>query len=91
MAAIRKLSNKPIRNIINTTLADDHTGANAIFVKAGSVNQAGPGVGGRPNEAYLRAAWGTSSAHDRNRTRKDRSGSMAAQDISYGVCGFLFQ
>ena len=26
MAAIRKLSDKPIRNIINTTLADDHTG-----------------------------------------------------------------
>jgi cyclase len=55
MAAIRKLSDKPIRNIINTTLADDHTGGNAIFVKAGSVNQAGPGVGGRPNEAYLRS------------------------------------
>src|SRR5712671_3459959 len=51
LAAIRKLSKLPIRDIINTTLADDHTGGNAIFVKAGSVNQAGPGLGGRPNEA----------------------------------------
>jgi len=53
MAAIKKLSNQPIRDIINTTLADDHTGGNAIFVKAGSVRQAGPGLGGRPNEADL--------------------------------------
>jgi len=53
LAAIRKLSKLPIRDIINTTLADDHTGGNAIFVKAGSVNQAGPGLGGRPNEADL--------------------------------------
>jgi len=53
LAAIRKLSKLPIRDIINTTLADDHTGGNAIFVKAGSVNQAGPGIGQRPNEADL--------------------------------------
>jgi len=53
MAAIKKLSNQPIRDIINTTLADDHTGANSIFQKAGSVRQAGPGVGQRPNEADL--------------------------------------
>jgi glyoxylase-like metal-dependent hydrolase (beta-lactamase superfamily II) len=56
MAAIKKLSNQPIRDIINTTLADDHTGGNAIFVKAGSVRQAGPGVGQRPNEADLIAS-----------------------------------
>src|SRR5215470_13513714 len=56
MAAIRKLTNQPIRDIINTTLADDHTGANSIFVKAGTVRQAGPGVGGRPNEADLIAS-----------------------------------
>jgi len=56
MAAIKKLSNQPIRDIINTTLADDHTGANSIFKKAGSVRQAGPGVGQRPNEADLIAS-----------------------------------
>ena len=56
MAAIRKISTKPIRDIILTTLADDHTGANAAFVKAGSVNQAGPGIGQRPNQATLRGA-----------------------------------
>ena len=53
MAAVRKVSDKPIRTIINTTLADDHTGANAPFVKAGFLNQAGPGLGGRPNEGDL--------------------------------------
>jgi cyclase len=53
LAAIRKISDKPIRTIINTTLADDHTGGNGTLVKAGFINQAGPGLGGRPNEAML--------------------------------------
>jgi glyoxylase-like metal-dependent hydrolase (beta-lactamase superfamily II) len=53
LASVRKISEKPIRTIINTTLADDHTGANGQFVKAGFLNQAGPGLGGRPNEADL--------------------------------------
>jgi cyclase len=53
IAAIRKISNKPLRTIINTTLADAHTGANGPLVKAGFLNQAGPGLGGRPNEADL--------------------------------------
>src|SRR5436190_12840429 len=53
LAAIRKISDKPIRTIINTTLADDHTGANGPLTKAGFINQAGPGLGGRPNEAVL--------------------------------------
>jgi len=53
LASIRKISNNPIRTIINTTLADDHTGANGPLVKAGFINQAGPGLGGRPNEADL--------------------------------------
>ena len=53
LAAIRKLSDKPIRTIVNTTLADDHTGGNGPLVKAGSMNQAGPGLGARPNEGDL--------------------------------------
>jgi glyoxylase-like metal-dependent hydrolase (beta-lactamase superfamily II) len=53
LEAIRKISDKPIRTIINTTLADDHTGGNGPLVKAGFINQAGPGLGGRPNEAML--------------------------------------
>ena len=53
LAAVRQISDKPIRTIINTTLADDHTGANGPLVKAGFINQAGPGLGGRPNEAML--------------------------------------
>jgi glyoxylase-like metal-dependent hydrolase (beta-lactamase superfamily II) len=53
LAAVRKLSDKPLRRIINTTLMDSHTGANGVLVKEGRLNQAGPGLGARPNEADL--------------------------------------
>ena len=53
LAAIRKISNKTLRTIINTTLMDSHTGANAVLVREGRINQAGPGLGGRPNEADM--------------------------------------
>ena len=55
IAAIRKLSNKSLTRVINTTLMDSHTGGNAAIVKEGRVNQGGPGLGGRPNEATLTA------------------------------------
>ena len=54
VAAIRKLApDRTLRTIINTTLADAHTGANAVLIKEGRLNQAGPGLGQRPNEADL--------------------------------------
>jgi glyoxylase-like metal-dependent hydrolase (beta-lactamase superfamily II) len=53
LAALRKLSNGTLRRIINTTLSDAHTGANAVLIKEGRLNQAGPGLGARPNEADL--------------------------------------
>jgi len=53
LAAVGKLSARPIRTIINTTLADDHTGGNGVLAAAGSLNQAGPGLGGRTNIADL--------------------------------------
>jgi len=54
LAAVRKLSNKPLRTIINTTLMDSHTGANGLLVKEGrQIDNTGPGLGGRPNEADL--------------------------------------
>jgi cyclase len=53
LAALRKLSDKTLRTIINTTLMDAHTGGNAALVKEGRLNQAGPGLGQRPNEADL--------------------------------------
>ena len=53
LAAIRKLSEKPIRTIVYTTLSDMHTGGAALFVQSGFLNQAGPGLGGRTNEADL--------------------------------------
>lgn len=53
LAALRRLSNKTLRTIINTTLMDSHTGANGVMIKEGRLNQAGPGLGQRPNEADL--------------------------------------
>ena len=54
IAAVRKLSNKPLRTIVNTTLMDSHTGANGLLVKEGhQIDNNGPGLGGRPNEADL--------------------------------------
>ena len=53
LAAMRKLSKGTLRRIINTTLSDAHTGANAVLIKEGRLNQAGPGLGQRPNEADL--------------------------------------
>lgn len=53
LAAIRKLTDKPLRTIIYTTLSDMHTGGAALLVKSGFLNQAGPGLGGRVNEADL--------------------------------------
>jgi glyoxylase-like metal-dependent hydrolase (beta-lactamase superfamily II) len=54
LAAIRTLSgDRTLRTIINTTLSDAHTGANGVLIKEGRLNQAGPGLGQRPNEADL--------------------------------------
>jgi len=53
LAALRQLSNRTLRTIINTTLMDAHTGGNAVLIKEGRLNQAGPGLGQRPNEADL--------------------------------------
>lgn len=53
LAAVRKLSERPIRTIVYTTLSDMHTGGAALLVKSGFLNQAGPGLGGRANEADL--------------------------------------
>ena len=54
VTAIRQIApGRTLRTIINTTLADAHTGANAVLIKEGRLNQAGPGLGQRPNEADL--------------------------------------
>jgi glyoxylase-like metal-dependent hydrolase (beta-lactamase superfamily II) len=51
LAAIKELSPEPIRYVVNTTFPEDHTGGNEAIIKAGRLNQAGPGIGGRQNVA----------------------------------------
>ena len=55
IAAIRKLSSKPLRTIINTTLMDSHTGANGLLAKEGyQIDNTGPGgLATIPNEGDL--------------------------------------
>ncbi len=53
LAAVRKVSAKPIRAIVNTSWAQDHTGGNEAVAKAGSMLLGGPGLGGRANEADM--------------------------------------
>ena len=49
IAALKQMTKGTLRTIINTTLMDSHTGANAVLIKEGRLNQAGPGLGQRPN------------------------------------------
>ena len=39
LAAIRSLTDKTLRTIINTTLMDAHTGANGVFIKDASIRR----------------------------------------------------
>jgi glyoxylase-like metal-dependent hydrolase (beta-lactamase superfamily II) len=54
LAAIKSLSDEPIRHIINTHVHPDHVGSNAAIAKAGNplFNQATPEDGGAPIYAH---------------------------------------
>ncbi len=53
LAAIRQLSSKPIRIIVNTQANPDHTGGNALLAKSGTRAAAGLLVGGRTDEGAM--------------------------------------
>jgi cyclase len=53
MAAIRQLSTKPIRFIVNTNARSDHTGGNEVFAKAGSKMGGGLLVGGYAGDGAM--------------------------------------
>jgi glyoxylase-like metal-dependent hydrolase (beta-lactamase superfamily II) len=56
LAAIRRISNKPIRYIVNTHVHPDHTGGNASLATAGSTIAGGNVVGDLGDEAGATAA-----------------------------------
>jgi cyclase len=53
MAAIRQLSSKPIRFLVNTNARPDHTGGNELFAKAGSKMGGGLLVGGYAGDGAM--------------------------------------
>ena len=73
LAAIRKLSDKPIRYIVNTHFHPDHTGGNEAIAKAGSTTRGG---GRRDPRARKRAQpderAGRQAARRRHRRVADR-------------------
>jgi glyoxylase-like metal-dependent hydrolase (beta-lactamase superfamily II) len=53
LAAIRQLSSKPIRIVINTVADSDHTGGNEVLAKSGSRIGGGVLVGGRAEDGAM--------------------------------------
>jgi len=53
MAAIRQLSNKPIRYVVNTSARTEHIGGNEVFAKAGSKMGGGLLVGGYAGDGAM--------------------------------------
>jgi cyclase len=53
MAAVRQLSNKPIRYVVNTSARADHIGGNEVFAKAGSKMGGGLLVGGYAGDGAM--------------------------------------
>jgi glyoxylase-like metal-dependent hydrolase (beta-lactamase superfamily II) len=73
LAAIRKLSESPIRFIINTTPDADHVGGNEVLKKSGQIL-----AGGNTRPAYVYGVGGAPIfAHERALSRLTASGSPA--------------
>ena len=72
IAAVRKMSNKPLRTIINTTLMDSHTGGNGALVKEGrQIDNTGPALAAGRQRSRPHRQFAAARPHDRNRPRKD--------------------
>jgi cyclase len=72
IAEIKKLSNKPMRYVLNTSLDETHTGGNDALSKAGSTLTGG-------NVAAASAGWGaTILAHENVLDRMSRASGSAA-------------
>jgi hypothetical protein len=92
VAEIRKLSKQPLRTIINTTLMESHTGANGLLVKEGrQIDNTGPGLGGRPNEADLTASASLLALMTEIGARQDSRRPLAAEHVSRQAEGSVFQ
>jgi glyoxylase-like metal-dependent hydrolase (beta-lactamase superfamily II) len=64
LAAVRRLTNRPIRYVINTSADRDHVGGNAVLSKAGQTILGNPGSSGVSEEVYTNAGAASVLAHE---------------------------
>jgi glyoxylase-like metal-dependent hydrolase (beta-lactamase superfamily II) len=64
LAAIRKLSNRPIRYVVNTSADADHVGGNETLSKAGQTILGHPGSSGVSEEVYTSGGAASVLAHE---------------------------
>jgi len=64
LAAIRRLTNRPIRYVINTSADPDHVGGNEKLSKAGQTILGNPGSSGVSEEVYTNAGAASVLAHE---------------------------
>jgi len=64
LAAVRRLTNRPIRYVINTSADADHTGGNDTLSKAGQTILGNPGSSGVSEDVYTNGGAASVLAHE---------------------------
>ena len=77
LAAVKRLSNRPIRYIINTSADADHTGGNEKLSKAGQTILGNQGSAGVSEEAYTSGGAASVLAHENVLARMSAAGQQA--------------
>lgn len=81
--AVRKLSNKPIRYVLNTHVHGDHTGGNELFSKIGKALEAGDGGGNSLGNALAGRA--TVIAHENVLTRMSAAPAAGQSPVPFAA------